>query len=313
MEGRIRVAVLAIAGLAVASAAVGGWFFWWNPQADDFLGNADFEGAPITTSPITAGIQSTYNGFLTLTNLDRSMVEALLPSGFVLAANKSFSLQTKHPVLMLWGDQTDGATFLGSVVTPAPALDRGHYSEVIFAIPYVQRSGQSGWHTYIVRMYLDNAQAVAGGALYGYNKQMGCLDWRGSIVKAWQAPVVCPNPNPFLPRSLLRGDFRYSGTWYDGPNAYSQIANLSDMVGMVNTRILGRSDLGQSICSFFEWNLDEARVAEATTTYRFEAPFRSDMGAWPGLGDLQNVADGAVAVRGVRWRLGPSPVACGFP
>lgn len=311
--GYRRVAWAAAAVLAGSLVALVGGHFWWHPQADDFLGNADFEGVPIRSATISDGIQSTYNGFLIVVNLDRSMVEALLPPGFVLAVNKSFWLKTKHPVLLLWGDQTDGASFSGVTVTPAPPLDRAHYSEVILGIPFVQASGRPGWHTYIVRMYLDDAQAVAGGNLYGYAKQIGCLDWRGAIIRAWQTPVVCPGPNPVSTKRLLKGDFRYHGSWYDGPDADTHIPNLSDMIGMVTTRILGRSEFGTSICSFFEWNLDDAQVAKAKTTHTFEAPFRADMGAWPALGSLPNVHEGAVALRGVRWRMGLAPVACGFP
>lgn len=313
-SGVTAVAILvAIAGL-LAVVAVG--YLWWHPNADDFLGDADFQGAPISTSPLSAGSQSTYNGFLTLTNLDRTLVAALVPTGFQLAPNVSFWNQNKHPVLVLYGDQTDGATFLGSVVVPAPPIDRGHYSEAILAIPYVQRTGGTGgWHTYIVRMYLDNAAAVAGGTIFGYAKQLGCLDWRGAIVKIWQQPVVCPAPPPYslVTRSLLEGSLRFDGSWYDGTVAHNHIPNLADMIGMVTTKILGKSYSGASICSFFEWSLDDARVAKATATHVFQSPWRSsNMGAWPGLGNLANVNDGAVALRGVRWRLG-APTACGFP
>lgn len=313
-SGVTTVAFAAFAAISVA-ALLGAYYVWWHPNADEFLGNADFEGNPVAAPVATSGVQSTYNGFLTITNLSRTLVEAVLPPDFKLAKNKSFWQKTKHPVLLLFGDQTDGVMFSPGGEMPAPALNRGHYSEAILAIPYVQRVGQPGWLTYIVRMYLDDALAVAGGSTFGYAKQHGCLDWEGTRVNIWQQLATCPLPFPFhlLTRDLLSGDFDFSGSWYDGPAALSQIPNLPNMVGMVTAKVLGMSSNGTPICSFFEWDLSDARVAKASTTLRFQSAFRSTMTNWPGLGDLDNVDEGAVAVRGVRWRLAaPPPPDCGF-
>lgn len=316
-SGVTTIAVAAVAAISVL-ALLGAYYVWWHPNADDFLGNADFEGNPITAPAPTAGVQSTYNGFLTITNLSRTLVEAVLPTDFKLAKNKSFWLKTKHPVLLLFGDQTDGAFFSGQNVLPTPPLYRAHYSEIILAIPYVQRTGQPGWHTYITRMYLDNETAVVGGETYGYAKKRACLDWEGTDVRVWQQPNSCPVglvwPYNTLWRPLLTADLRYSGVWYDGPAALGSVPNLPDMVGMVTAKILGKDSNDDSVCSFFEWDLTDARIAEASTTHRFLARFRSSMGPWPALGTLANVNKGAVAVRGVRWRLAhPPPAACGFP
>ncbi len=305
--------MLSAAAFAAVVAIIAGMYVWSHPRADEFLGDADFEGAPIAGPTVTNGGQSYFNGFLTITNLNRSLVEAVLPSGFELAPNVSFWHQTKHPVLLLFGDQTDGALVIGGVARPTPPLNRSHYSELILAIPYVRRTGGSdGWHTYVARMYLDSVPAVAAGALFGYAKELGCLDWQGKNVSIRQALWICPGSNP-LTSALLDGDFRFYGTWYDGSSAYAQIPNLSDMVGMVTTKILGKNASGDSICSFFEWNLDDARIAKAMTSHQFQAPFRSTMGAWPGLGVLNNVSEGAVVLNGVRWRLASAPVSCGFP
>lgn len=300
--------------LAAVLAIIAGWYMWSHPQADEFLGDADFEGAPIAGPAVTNGAQSNFNGFLTITNLNRSLVEGVLPAGFELAPNISFWHKTKHPVLLFFGDQTDGTLVIGGVERPTPPLNRSHYSELILAIPYVQRTGGTdGWHTYIVRMYLDSVPAVAAGVLFGYQKQLSCLDWRGTNVRIRQAPVICPDPSQILTRDLLDGDFRFYGTWHDGSSAYAQIPNLSDMVGMVTTKLLGENSSGDLICSFFEWNLDDARIAKATTSHQFQTPFQPTMGAWPGLGILDNVSEGAVMLTGVRWRLATVPTDCGFP
>ncbi len=304
--------VIAIAlgvGVVAGLASIFGWRLW---KADKFLGPAVFQGSPLPRPPgLAPEGQATWNGYLTFTNLDRKQVASLLPSGYVLAANSA--LPAEHPVALIFGDQTDGVNFLVPLApgkpVPVTFTHRVHYSEVILGVPFVQKAGQPGWHTYIVRMYLDYGVAVIGGARYDYAKQFACLDWTGWEVEIWQQPVVCqPQPPPVLlqRKNLLSGDFRVTSGWRSGPDALANTKNFRQMVDIWTTKLLGRN---AAKCSFFDWNLDDAQVARAATTYRFQSPFRPDLKTWPALGDLANVADGAVAVRGLYWGLG-APVPC---
>jgi hypothetical protein len=103
-----------------------------------FLGVADFEGGPIlASSSVTTGAEGTYLGVVSFTNVDRAKVAALLPSAYRLAARKTSHESDVHPVMLLFGDQTDGHYLLPD---PAPAVPTGiHYSELIFLVPFVQR------------------------------------------------------------------------------------------------------------------------------------------------------------------------------
>jgi hypothetical protein len=246
---------------------------------------------------------------MTFTNIDRDRVAELLPSGFQLAPRKTTRTPNVHPVILLFGDQTDGASVLPvvpllPVVPPQPS--GVHYSEMILAVPFVRKTGGSGWHTYIIRMYLDNQVAVAAGLAYGYQKEPAWIEWTGDYARIW-------NSNPLDGQDLLEGNFSWGAQWYDGNDALQTIPNFQDMVNIMTTRLLGRTGSGpgsQSICSHFEWNLDQAKVARAETSYTMKAPFRSGMSAWTGLSPFENVNDGAVVVRGMRWRLATLPIPC---
>ena len=52
-----------------------------------------------------------------------------------------------------------------------------------------------------------------------------------------------------------------------------------------------------------EWNFGNAQVAPATSKHKFVTKFRDGMEGWVTLGDVTNALDGAVSMRGLRWRL----------
>jgi hypothetical protein len=270
---------------------------FWPPWELEFLGEADFDGQPIPPpGPVTTGGQATYIGVMTFTNINRDRVVELLPSGFQLAPRKTTRTPNVHPVILLFGDQTDGA----SVFPVGPPQPSGvHYSEMILAVPFVQKTGGSGWHTYIIRMYLDNAGAVVAGEAFGYQKEPAWIEWTGDYARIWKSSLLGD-------QDLLEGNFSWGAQWYDGNDALTTIPNFQDMVNIMTTRLLGRTG-GNSICSHFEWNLDQAKVARAETSYTMKTPFRSGMSAWPGLSPFENVKDGAVVVRGMRWSLATLP------
>ncbi|KPJ82977.1 MAG: hypothetical protein AMS19_06055 [Gemmatimonas sp. SG8_23] len=259
-----------------------------------FLGVADFEGGPIlASSSVTTGAEGTYLGVVTFTNVDRTKVEALLPSAYRLAARKTSHESDVHPVMLLFGDQTDGHYLLPD---PAPPVPTGiHYSELIFLVPFVQRKGLPGWHNYVVRMYLDQDEAVVAGIPYGYQKRKAWIEWRGD-----EARVYDPKMGP-----LWRGTLTWGTPWRDYADATASLPRFPDLVAIMRTRILGHHFVG--LCSHWEWDFSDARIAQATTSYDMVSPFRLDMKDWPALSPFDGVADGAFVLRGVRWRLAHPP------
>ena len=264
--------------------------------SSSFLGSGDFEGDWIAApSPVLAGGQSTFTGVLTISNVARAEVVGLLPLGYELAGRTTSGSQDVHPIVLAFGDQTDGASVVGGITVPNGV----HYSEMILAVPFVQKVNQPGWHTMIVRMYLDNDAAVLAGALFGYQKQKAWLRWAGDVVQIQKT----------LGGDLLEGTFSWGTPWHDGSQALTAVPNFQDIVDIMTTRLLGRTGVFP-ICSHFEWDLQDTRVAPAVTAYDMKDAFTSSMGSWPMLSPFVNVVDGAVIVRGIRWRLSSVPIPC---
>lgn len=264
-----------------------------------FLGEADFEGSKIAAGgPVTDGGQSTYIGLMSFSNVDHDTVASLLPPGFALAPRSTGDVPDVHPVVLLFGDQTDAMTLTGGAAVPTGI----HYSEMIFAVPFVvQAASRARWHTHIIRMYLDNQVAVAAGEAFGYAKQLASLEWTGDDIRVWQGS------------DLLTGTFEWGSKWYDVESAFDEIPNFRDMVSIMTTRILGKKTvlgLPVPVCSHFEWDLRQARVAVAEGSYSMQQSFRPDMAAWPALSPFNNAGDGAVIVRGMHWRLSTLPELC---
>ena len=63
-------------------------------------------------------------------------------------------------------------------------------------------------------------------------------------------------------------------------------------------------------CSYWEWDYNNAGVAPATSTHSFLHTFREGMNDF--LGTWSSAPNGAVRVRGVRWRLALIPPVCQF-
>jgi hypothetical protein len=148
-------------------------------------------------------------------------------------------------------------------------------------------------------MYLDNDAAVAAGTLFGYQKKKAWLEWKGDEIRVYSE----------FEELLLEGTFEWGSPWYDAETAVAHIPNFADMVSIMTTRILGKTN-GVPICSHFEWNLRRAKVAAVKGSYSMKMPFREDMDKWPYLSPFSNSIDGAIVVRGLRWRLANHPEFC---
>ena len=290
-------------GAALASLLWWAWPIPWPWGTDKFLGQEDFSGAPANVSPVVNGYQSTFNGIVTFNNVDLALVSNLLPNGYELSPRLTSKLPNKHPVVILFGDQTDGAgVFNGSSVPPYS--NRIHYSEIVVLVPFVQKSGDPAgkWHNYVARMYLDNTVPITGGLFYGYNKQPAIINWAGEKAHVRKAY--------FSGSDLLNGEFKWFGNWYSGASARSYLKNFDDGLGILATTILGDQRwLDEVICSHWEWNLDNAKIARASTEFRIESSFRSDMVSWPAYSPFVSEDDSAFYVKGVQWRLA-NPESC---
>jgi hypothetical protein len=268
-----------------------------------FPGPADFNGGYESRgADATEGAQSTYDGSIVATTLARSLVARVLPDGFALASRKNGGDQ--HPVMYLVGHQREPLRLHNGATEPIP--DAHPYQEMMLIVPFVARDAGDQWHTFVVRMYLDDAGAIAiGNSVYAYAKDLADLYQTG-------APEhVATQVTPALRPIHFGSDVMLTGSWRSSYDAETSLPRWRDLQSIFEMPILG-VDSVRNVCSYWEWNYAHAEVAPATSRHRFYQPFRAGMDDWVALGPLSSAPDGAVAVRGLRWRLALPPPPCRF-
>ena len=118
-----------------------------------FLGPEDFIGDwDEVKPPAISGGESTYDGAIALSNVDRTIVKNVLPPAWELATPKTSD--PCHPILILFGHQTALKAFpplfnFFASFGGAPA----DYTEMMVLVPYVHKTGRSKMHTFAVRMF----------------------------------------------------------------------------------------------------------------------------------------------------------------
>jgi len=263
-----------------------------------FLGPQDFSG---TYTPkcgtATAGGEATYHGNLVFTNLDRPLVQAVLPPELKLAPNSA--APGLHPVIYLYGRPTDTKW----IVADTPILIGPNYQELMLLVPFVQESTGSMWHNYVVRMYLDDANAIwIGNLFFAYAKEWGTSQESGTEVTEFAAGSA-----------KFHANIQPTGPWEPSAQAEATMPNYQAIQTILAMPIVGRRSSGQLVCSYFELNYANATVAPVQSSHEFLEPFVPGMSGWVGLGTVSSVVNGAVAVRDLNWRIKQPPArACRF-
>jgi hypothetical protein len=175
-----------------------------------FPGPGDYAGSfDARMHDAVEGAQSTFDGSIVVTLLERSLVQQVLPDGFHLSARTDGG--GEHPVIHLVGHQRDhNGLHNGS---PYKLLDND-YSEMILLVPFVLRGSGTKLHTFVVRMYLDDVGAIQiGNWIYGYAKEPARIPWRrrsslyfeASFSKAQYNQLVCGTPRSLQARKSPAG------------------------------------------------------------------------------------------------------------
>lgn len=276
-----------------------------------FPGASQFQGDFLPAGgAVVDGIQSTYDGTIVVTTLDRNVVGKVLPAGTHLAAPVDATL-ARHPVLLLIGEQRVPSSVSNG--NAQPIATAGDYREIILLVPFVVHDTGTLWHNLVVRMYLNDLAAVQGGNLvYGYRKEFAVM---GRTVQtdrvSYQVDTLIPSATRFVAEVKVPGAYSPWGA-PDPP-----LPRLGDIQRMFEMPLLGRDGSGSFICSYWEWEFSSAEVAAASTEHRFVSEFAAGMADWVAAGTLANDPDGAIAVRKVRWRMAWElppwkPAACQF-
>jgi hypothetical protein len=269
------------------------------PGPGEFVGSYDARIADMEN-----GGQSTYDGSIVVTLVDRDLVEQALPGDFRLA--RPTPDRNTHPVIHLLGHQRDLKLIEGGIPRPADADD---YQEMILLVPFVVHGSGAKWHSFVVRMYLDStAPIIIGDAIFAYAKLPATFDERGS-------PDDMTTRTLLLLQPVFQGTVKVTGAWRSSDEACKTLAQWSDLRKIFAMPIVGADVVAgrivRTVCSYWEWHHAGAEVAPATSQHRFIQPFREGMEGWP-QGPVVSGPNGAFVIRGLRWRLAKHPPVCAF-
>jgi hypothetical protein len=272
------------------------------PRTATFLGADDFEGEfTAREGKAEFGGEAIYLGRVVFLHLARAEVQSVLPADLKLAQNTSGSLPDVHPVVLVFGHQTDT-----KLVYPFWTADVGEdYRELILLVPFVQRAGHSRWHNYVVRIYLEDFWAMLlGNQHYGLQKLLATFSETDADFGVIRDSVA-----------VFASESAPSAAWQDDAAAATTLANYQQMKQILSMPILGTLTmvLGKPyVCSYFEWDFTGARVRPISTKSQFLQAFTTGMSSWVNLGILQSVPDGAWQLEKFRWRMAYPPFACEF-
>jgi hypothetical protein len=270
------------------------------PGPGSFVGSYDAR-----TADAQIGGQSTYNGSIAVTLIDRGLVESVLPGDFHLAQRTDGG--STHPVIHLAGHQRDLMILKGGIAQPVAADD---YQETILLVPFVVRAPGTKWHSFVVRMYLDSIGAVAGGnVVYAYAKLLAEILESGPPADLTTQVMLFKAP-------VFEDNVKLTGPWHSSGNAQATLAGWSDLQEIFKMPLVGADvylgSVVRTVCSYWEWDYSNTDVAPATSRCQFLQSLRDGMAGWVPLGWLYSVPDGAFAIRGLRWRLAEPPPPCAF-
>jgi len=260
---------------------------------DAFLTRGAFAGSVIDVNAFRGSFvgEARFHGCIMFSNWPRREVARLLPPELELAGNNS-ALSDVHPVVFIFGEQTDGAVIFGGVTVPTGV----HYHEFGMAIPFVKHVRGRYLHTHIVRMYASYFPAVWNGSThYGFAKEMGKMSWQGPVF------VLTTEEEALLFHAAVERE----GEW--SPGSACMLPSFEAMREAFALPIVGRKADGTLVCSYFGWAFSEASVRAADACASIDAPLVD--GLTPRR--CHDVPSGTFDVRGMTWRV-TWPAKCEF-
>jgi hypothetical protein len=261
------------------------------PSVSAFLERHSFAGDDSRVSAPSFVGTARFNGVIAFSNRSRSDVARCLPPGLELAANRS-SAPDVHPLVFLFGEQTEGGTVFAGLTLPLGL----RYHELALAVPFVKHSSGTRLHTWIARMYSSYFPATwNGNAYYGFAKEMAQMEQHGGL-------FVATGDDGKL---LVHASVESTATWSNDPA--SEIPHFDAMREVFALPIVGRKASGDLVCSYFGFDFDDARVRACDASVFVDRPIVGGLAT----GDYPDVASGSIEVSGMAWRLS-WPTSCRF-
>jgi hypothetical protein len=277
-----------------------------------FLGPDAFLPGPYIAKSVKTqdGGQATFRGYIVFTNLGRDLVGEIVPQGLELAENHVS--RDVHPVMYLFGFQENTRWIVGGETL----MEGESYDELMLLVPFVRGCGGRLWHTHAVRMYLNHTVAInIGNRCFAYAKERGKFDLKDIDQAAFRMTAYDDHK-----QKKFRAKISLTGRWRPSAEAASadpaqRIPNYATIQTILAMPIVGRRrSTGELVCSYFDMDYANTRVAPIESVHEFVHPFVPEMSSsWTNLGRLSNVVDGAVAVERLEWHIDEHPLdACRF-
>ena len=250
-----------------------------------FLDRSAFPGPAIdlAASGASFAAQARFNGCIVVTNWPRVDVARLLPSELALAANAS-ATPDLHPVIFVFGEQTEGAVIFARL--PVPAVP--DYREFALAIPFVRHRDGHHLHVHVPRMYSSHFPATWNGNVhYGLGKAMACMEWRGPMF------LMTSETGELLVHAALEP----TGDWVSG--AAAELPHLAALRAIFSLPVVGRKVDGRLVCSWWGWEFGDALVRPLDALVSIDAPLVEGLP----VGTCADAPGGSFEVRGMAWKL----------
>ena len=264
-----------------------------------FLGPRDFAGRGYTprSHDAIAGGRATYRGAIVFTNLDRTVVQSVLPPELKLAPNSASP--SLHPVILLYGHPENSSWFIAGT----PIIVGPSYQELVLLVPFVLATNGTLWHTFVVRMYLDDPTAIwIGNTFFGYAKEPGTAQESGGELGGIDVTVRDSSGT-----AKFHAATEPTGPARPDAQATATVPNYEAIKTILAMPIVGKHQTLGFVCSYFELDFKTATVAPLKSTHEFLTPFVPAMADWVSLGTVSGVPDGAVGIRNVDWRIEQPP------
>lgn len=260
---------------------------------DSILDTHAFSGPSIGIDELGGSFaaEAMFSGHIAFFHWAREELSRLLPPELELAVSRSPAPDV-HPVVLMFGDLTDGAWMVGG-----RRLALGFaYQELAVAIPFVRHRGGRYLHTYVPRMYSSYFPAVwTGNSLYGLGKRAGTITVEGPffILTADDGAV------------LLHAAVEPRGGWV--PGSTCDLPTVAELREMAALPVVGRLARGTYVSSYFGLDFTGAEVRPVDCAVSFDAPIIDGLTPrW-----CHDTVMGSFAVRGMAWRLS-WPLPCRF-
>jgi len=226
--------------------------------------------------------RAVFNGAIVCAAASRCTLERALPEELRLASGPPDA--DRHPMLLILGDQTRGASRVGGIDVEWGTA----YQELVVAVPFVVPRRSGSLSVYAAAMFSnDYAANWWGRVAYGYDKRPATFERRGPI----QALTTPQLGLVFQIALEARGPWQPTDT--TRPSCVTALQRVAALPW------IGRKPNGRFVRSFFRWSFEGAQTRPVEARAILHRPIVHGLPTGP----YDGQRDASIEVGGMTWRL----------